>query len=144
MKDRLRKNIQGLIITGAALLGYLLLRRLTGLYIPCPFRLITGLKCPGCGVTVMIEALLMFDFARAYESNPFLFITLPFLVFEVIYEFFLSHKNVAFKRINTALLCAYCAALIMFGIARNSEVIMARFMHFTGYSPSALLSAKPY
>ncbi|MBQ9360494.1 MAG: DUF2752 domain-containing protein [Lachnospiraceae bacterium] len=128
MTDKFRKNILGFIITGAALLGYLLLRRLTGFYIPCPFRLITGLKCPGCGVTKMIEALLMLDFTQAYEANPFLFVTLPFLIFEIIYEFFLPHKNLAFKRINTVLLCAYCAALIIFGIARNTELIKARFM----------------
>ncbi len=128
MTEKFRKNILGFIITGAALLGYLLFRRLTGFYIPCPFRLITGLKCPGCGVTKMIEALLTFDFARAYEANSFLLVTLPFLIFEIIYEFFLSHKNLAFKRINTVLLCVYCAALIIFGIARNSEIIRSRFM----------------
>lgn len=130
MTDKFRKNIPGFIITGAALLGYLLLRRLTGFYIPCPFRMITGLKCPGCGVTRMIEALLTFDFVRAYEANPFLLVTLPFLVFEVIYEFFLSHKNLAFKRINAVLLCLYCAALIIFGIIRNAGTIRARFIGY--------------
>ena len=73
----------------------------------------------------MLEALLTLDFARAYEANPFLLVTLPFLVFEVIYEFFLPHESPAFKRINTVLLCIYCAALIIFGIARNAETIKA-------------------
>ena len=48
--------------------------------IPCVFHLVTGLKCPGCGITHMLIDLLHFDLRGAYMENPFLFFVLPVLL----------------------------------------------------------------
>lgn len=48
----------------------------TGLAIPCPFYKITGLKCPGCGVTGMCIALIQLDFKGAFLCHPMLFLLL--------------------------------------------------------------------
>lgn len=48
----------------------------TGLAIPCPIYTITGLKCPGCGVTRMCMALMQLDFDRAFSCHPVLFLLL--------------------------------------------------------------------
>ena len=45
--------------------------------LPCPFRLVTGLACPGCGITTMLLALGRGDIAAAFAANPFLFATAP-------------------------------------------------------------------
>lgn len=50
-----------------------------GVVIPCPFRLITGYLCPGCGVTRMCLAFLRGDPAAAYGYNKGLFLILPLL-----------------------------------------------------------------
>ena len=47
---RLRRLGGGCALLLAAGLGYALWVRLTGLALPCPFRAVTGLLCPGCGV----------------------------------------------------------------------------------------------
>ncbi|MHA6802866.1 DUF2752 domain-containing protein [Salinifilum ghardaiensis] len=39
---------------------------------PCPFRLLTGFDCPGCGGTRMLESLLRGDVAAALQHNAFL------------------------------------------------------------------------
>lgn len=52
---------------------------LTGVGIPCPFRLLTGYLCPGCGITHYCIAMLQLRFADAYSANPFLFVLMPFL-----------------------------------------------------------------
>lgn len=39
----------------------------------CPFRAITGLLCPGCGMTSALRALVAGDFSGAWYSNPLLF-----------------------------------------------------------------------
>lgn len=93
--------------------------RMTGLCIPCIFRLITGLKCPGCGITTMIMRLSMLNFRGAFIANPFLFITAPFLAFELIYAYIKKEKSEKLPRWNTILLYLYLALLLIFGIVRN-------------------------
>ena len=47
--------------------------------IPCWFHLITGLKCPGCGLTRSLLSLLRFDFASVLKYNLFA----PLIVFYI-------------------------------------------------------------
>ena len=46
---------------------------------PCAFHAITGLHCPGCGLTRMLHALVHGDVARAWSMNPLAMIALPLL-----------------------------------------------------------------
>lgn len=121
MQPDVRKT-RFLFLAGTAAAADLLLKGLTGYSIPCVFHCLTGLKCPGCGITHMLMNLLLLDWKGAYAANPFLFVTGPFLIFEIIYEFFLSHSNRKFHSVNNILLVIYCTALILFGIIRNFSV----------------------
>ncbi|NOY90582.1 MAG: DUF2752 domain-containing protein [Deltaproteobacteria bacterium] len=38
---------------------------------PCGFKLVTGLPCPGCGLTHSFTAMAHFDFVGAVLANPF-------------------------------------------------------------------------
>ena len=67
------------IILGIGL-AYLLFVLLSGFRIPCVFYELTGLKCPGCGITRMIASIVKLNFAAAFGYNPFLFITGPFIL----------------------------------------------------------------
>lgn len=62
------------ILWGVVALGILALapfgRYLAGLLIGCPFRGLTGLPCPTCGITRAALALAEFDFAGALLSYP--------------------------------------------------------------------------
>jgi hypothetical protein len=42
----------------------------------CPFRLATGLPCPGCGLTRSWVFLAHGDFAAALRANPFGYLTM--------------------------------------------------------------------
>lgn len=59
------------ILTGAGVLcagllyGYVLVP--LGICIPCPFRLLTGWRCPGCGVTALCLDLLHGRFSPQYN-----------------------------------------------------------------------------
>lgn len=46
---------------------------------PCPFRMLTGWLCPGCGSTRALHALLHGDLVRAVSMNPLLVIASPML-----------------------------------------------------------------
>lgn len=46
----------------------------------CPFLLITGYKCPGCGSQRAIHSLLHLDIGKAFAFNPILVISIPYLI----------------------------------------------------------------
>lgn len=93
---------------------------ITGLAIPCVFRKMTGWLCPGCGITTLCLCLVKMDFRGAYEANPFLFLTFPFLIFELFYLRYINKEEEStFSKINMGILILYLAALLGFGFYRN-------------------------
>lgn len=60
-------------------LGYAAWIHKTGLALPCPVFRLTGLLCPGCGITRMCLALLRLDFIGAWQANLGLMLILPIL-----------------------------------------------------------------
>ena len=118
-KSQIQKEIRYLLIILGVGFGYYLWLNFTHLGIPCPFRMITGWLCPGCGITHMLIALIQLDFHTAYLENPFLFITLPFIIGQIIYQRYLQLTNQTNPQWNQVLLWIYVIALIIFGILRN-------------------------
>jgi hypothetical protein len=51
---------------------------------PCPFRLLTGWNCPGCGGLRMTHDLLTGDIGAAAVDNVFLLVGLPLLALWLI------------------------------------------------------------
>lgn len=118
-KSQLQKEIRYLLIILGIGFGYYLWLNFTHLGIPCPFRTITGWLCPGCGITHMLIALIHLDFHTAYLENPFLLLTFPFLIGEIIYQRYLQLTKQVNPQWNQVLLWLYVIALIIFGILRN-------------------------
>lgn len=118
-KSQLQKEIRYLLIILGIGFGYYLWLNFTHLGIPCPFRMITGWLCPGCGITHMLIALIHLDFHTAYLENPILLLTLPFLIGEIIYQRYLQLTKQVNPQWNQVLLWLYVIALIIFGILRN-------------------------
>lgn len=56
----------------------------TGFFPACPFRMLTGFTCPGCGTTRALHQILHGDFAAAFVLNPVLVLAIPFLVFALL------------------------------------------------------------
>lgn len=52
---------------------------------PCQFRTLTGLYCPGCGITRSLECLIHGRLSNSLRYNP---ITIPFLVVMLILIYF--------------------------------------------------------
>ena len=80
MRARLRKTVIKYSVLLGIAAAYLIFVLCTGLGIPCLFYEITGLKCPGCGISKMFISLVKLDVVSAFWHNPFLFITGPFLI----------------------------------------------------------------
>ncbi|HRG87531.1 MAG TPA: DUF2752 domain-containing protein [Chitinophagales bacterium] len=54
--------------------------------IPCLWRIVSGCKCWGCGLSEAAGYLLKFDFAEAYHSNALIY---PILIVAAAY--FVNH-----------------------------------------------------
>lgn len=77
MKERLTVELKKhSVIFGIGLIYYLWVV-ITDIYIPCIFRVLTGYKCPGCGIAHMFVAISQFDLSGAFLANPLMFIFLP-------------------------------------------------------------------
>lgn len=58
-------------------------------FIPkCPFRWFTGLDCPACGSQRAIHQLLHLNIKGAFGYNPFLILSIPYLIALVITQWF--------------------------------------------------------
>jgi hypothetical protein len=84
-------TIWGLLIS-AAIYVFLFEPGKSGFFPLCPFRLLTGLTCPGCGSTRAMHQLLHGHFEAAFMLNPLFLIALPFLAYA-----WLRHTVFAFK-----------------------------------------------
>lgn len=108
-----------LLLIFCAGIAYLIWIKCGGFTIPCLFHEVTGLQCPGCGITRMIMAISKLDLNTALQANAFLFLTFPFLLFLLLYSAFKWVRNERIGAKTEAAAVVYCVGLIVFGIIRN-------------------------
>lgn len=121
LKQRLLKLFAlagGLLTAG---LAYAVFVNVTGVAIPCVFRLITGLQCPGCGVSRMCLSLLRLDFRAAWQANPALMALSPLGVIvavDIALRYVKTGKALPCKLTNL-MMVFMIGVLLVFGVARN-------------------------
>lgn len=99
---------------------YYIITQLTSFRIPCPIQSITGLFCPGCGITHFFICIVHLDFIGAVKENyavAFLIIVLgiPKLI-QIIWKPNCLKKN---SRLWQILIFISLIFVIIFGILRN-------------------------
>lgn len=117
--SHVKRLLLGAAVLLALGLAYAAFASATGLLIPCPFRTVTGWKCPGCGVSHLCLALLRLDFAAAWAANPGLFCALPVLVVLLGTEVRRYVSGAAAFRWEGPLAWGLVIWLILWGIVRN-------------------------
>ena len=91
------------------------------LYIPCLFHSLTGLLCPGCGITRMILSIFQGNFLVAFCYNKFLFLSFPIFVILFIDYVICIIRNVKplYQKIPKNICYIYLVCLLVFTVLRN-------------------------
>lgn len=63
------------------------------LFPKCPFLLVTGYECPGCGSQRAIHSLLHFNIGAALRYNAFMVLALPYIFLGIYLEYFGGKKR---------------------------------------------------
>ncbi len=98
-----------------ALIAYFFVDKYTGLAIQCPIHFVTGLYCPGCGLTRMLFAIIKLDFYQAFRFNPLVFILLVIYIIYFIIKYIFKANIKIPNRVSYSLI----VVLIIYGIIRN-------------------------
>lgn len=65
--------------------------------ITCPIKALTGISCPGCGMTRAYLSLLKLDFSKAYYYHPLFLLPVIALIFYI----FRNHFSKNFLKLLT-------------------------------------------
>ncbi len=100
---------------------YAIFYKVTDIAIPCVFYEITGFKCPSCGVTRMVTALIFGNVHEAFLYNRLMFVLLPlfgvyFVRFSISY---IKNQKIVLYKWDNVLIILLIIILVIFGIVRN-------------------------
>lgn len=113
--------IWSLLLAGAAYL-FVFEPGKSGFFPACPFRLLTGFTCPGCGTTRALHEILHGHFTAAFMLNPLLLLAIPFLLFALLrYSVIVMRGGVPRPNAMPApLIYALFVVIVSFWIFRNT------------------------
>lgn len=121
MKIRIKKLTAAAVILIAVGVLYLIVNRYTGFAVPCAFHLVTGLNCPGCGVSRMFISLFALDFKSAFKYNAAVMVTLPLLMYLLISLVikYIRHGSVRPNKFQNLLIYFLIGFFLVFAVLRN-------------------------
>ncbi len=94
----------------------------TGFFPACPFRMLTGFTCPGCGSTRGLHRLLHGDVIGAFEFNPLFVVSLPFLIYAFVRysNAIMRGRPIKGNQLNAKYIWVMFVVILSFWIFRNT------------------------
>ena len=95
----------------------------SGFFPACPFRTLTGFTCPGCGSTRGLHRLLHGDVVAAFELNPLMVLSLPFLLYALARYTAAAVRGRPLQKhyVNVRYIWMLFAAIMSFWVFRNTR-----------------------
>ncbi len=121
MKIRAKKVARdciGLLIVGFA---YFLICNKIGFGLPCLFHFVTGLQCPGCGISRVCISILKGDLQSAWMYNRGALLIAPFLMYlfiRVVYMY-IRYDDIQLKKWEKVVTTVITVAFMLYGVLRN-------------------------
>lgn len=111
----------GVGLAVAAALLYLHDPATSSIFPPCPFRTLTGLRCPGCGTLRALHQLFHGNLLAALRLNPLMVLSLPWLGYWFCAE--LVHRASGYRlptaRTRPGLVWMLLVVILTFWVVRN-------------------------
>lgn len=114
IKDRLRMMV---MIAGIYILFHLL-------RIGCPIRFLSGIPCPGCGMTRACIAVLRFDLAEAFHFHPLFFLA-PFILLLLLFDLYIKERLI--KILWIIIIIAFLTVYLIRLFITHSDVVTIDF-----------------
>ncbi|GGO87003.1 membrane protein [Nocardioides phosphati] len=86
----------------------------------CPFLVLTGHPCPGCGGLRAVNDLTHFDLVGAASSNLYFVASIPFLAFGWLVWVRRAWAGQPVEGPSTRVVAVALVLLVAFGVARNT------------------------
>lgn len=112
-KQSFRKAIVAIPLLAALFVLYCFDPVRTAIFPPCPFHLVTGCHCPGCGSLRAIHSLLHGHLAGAMAQNPLMVVSIPVVGVMLFSPAWIYKRWVPW---------AAMIVLIVYGVIRNMPV----------------------
>lgn len=92
-----------------------------GIFPSCPFRVITGYECPGCGTGRALHQLMHGHIRAAFGLNVFAMLVLPILVYAGLSSLSLTFRGIPLPSVHVPprLLWGIPVLVVSFWVARN-------------------------
>jgi len=86
----------------------------------CPFYMLTGLKCPGCGSQRALHQLLNLHIGEAFRYNALMVLIIPLLVYLTVADLFRRrYPGLYVSSRNPVLSWSVLAAVLFWWVLRN-------------------------
>ena len=121
MRQRVKQTVKPVVILLTIGFLYIMIWKYTGLHLFCLLHRLTGLYCPGCGISRMFLHILKGEWQEAFSSNCVVFCLLPFFgagYLRHTYRYIRFDKR-GLSRTENRLCYLVIVILILFGIVRN-------------------------
>lgn len=124
MKKRIKAFMTAAVLLIAAGILYYFINKIFGLSIFCPIYKITGLYCPGCGITRMFLDIAELDFKCAFGHNMAVFISLPVIIYVLIKQSirYIKSGTLMLNKFDEALVYVLIGILVIFAVLRNIPI----------------------
>ena len=124
VKNRLKSTVKVIAEIGVLFLLYILVFDLTGFGIPCIFRTVTGLLCPGCGMTHAMAAAFHGNFRQAMYYNALSLTLLPIILIYLVIKLiqYVIKGTDTFKPLEIVFLTICLAVCLGYFLLRNNLI----------------------
>lgn len=115
------RKVAVIVVIAALTLFYFLVDPASNRFVPkCPFLMLTGYECPGCGSQRMLHALLHGDLAGAWHYNGLLMVMLPWIALLLVSEVYRKRCETLYRVVNHPVcVVLFCIAIVVWFIVRN-------------------------